>query len=62
MKIVEDMQPLIDKRAVTLLFHHNIKTVSQLLSTKCERLSSILTLSYTAVCKLRQGMKWYNSY
>ena len=56
MKITEDVHKLLDKRAVILLGHHNIKTLTQLMSTKPEKLCSMLSMSYTAVCQMRRDL------
>ena len=56
MKITEDVHKLLDKRSVILLGQHNIKTLTQLMSTKPEKLSSILSVSYTAVCQMRRDL------
>ena len=56
MKLSEDIHPLLDKRCVTLLSQFNIRTLSQLVAAKPEKLSSILGRSYTVVCKLRKDL------
>jgi len=56
MKLSEEVHPLLDKRCVTLLSQFNIRTLSQLMATKPEKLSSILARSYTVVCKLRKDL------
>ena len=56
MKITEDIHKLLDRRAVILLGQHSIKTLTQLMSTKPEKLSSILAMSYTAVCQMRRDL------
>jgi len=54
MKLTEDSHKLLDKKSVLLLSHHSIKTVTQLVSTKPEKLSSILSMSYTSMCQLKK--------
>jgi len=63
MKLTEDSHKLLDKKSVLLLSHYNIKTVTQLVSTKPEKLSSILSMSYTSMCQLRKDLiEKYASY
>ena len=56
MKLREDLHKLLDKKKVALLDQYNIKTLAQLLSTKPEKLSSILSISYTALCHMRKEL------
>jgi len=56
MKLSKDVHPMFDQKVLALLAQYNIRTLSALLSSKSEKVASMLIISYTAASSLRRDL------